>query len=34
MNGYVQDVIMLLGDSLTQGASDAGGFAQKLSCAS
>ncbi|GJE98146.1 SGNH hydrolase [Phanerochaete sordida] len=33
MNGYVQDVIMLLGDSLTQGASDAGGFAQKLSYA-
>lgn len=31
MNGYVQDVIMLLGDSLTQGASMPNGLAQRLS---
>ena len=34
MNAYVQDVIMLFGDSLTQGASAPHGFAQRLSCAS
>jgi len=31
MNGYSQDAIMVVGDSLTQAASDAGGFAQRLS---
>ncbi|GBE82606.1 SGNH hydrolase [Sparassis crispa] len=30
MAAYVQDVIMLLGDSLTQGGWEAGGFAQRL----
>lgn len=34
MNGPVQDVILLLGDSLTQGASVPHGFAQRLSCTS
>lgn len=32
MNNHVQDAILLLGDSLTQGASMPHGFAQRLSC--
>lgn len=34
MAAYVQDVIMLVGDSITQGGFVPNGFAQKLSCES